>query len=155
MSRNYDDVFHRPNGGWTQRVGEPPAAPAPDEPARSTEDGQYRPFGITPTDDLETCDIAWWLGHDTPQGQEVQYRFMIRTAYVGDEQINLMLTDAIISIEGRHLRELRKRLSRRKVTFIQAFNPRLWPQPGPDQPLIERISILYPGEAGASSNNSQ
>lgn len=147
MSRSYDDVFHRPNGGWTQRVGEAPPVTSPDEPARSTEDGLYRPYGVTQTDDLETCDIAWWLGHDTPQGQEVQYRFIVRIGYVGDDQINLMLTDAIISIEGRHLRELRKRLSRRKVTFIQAFNAKLWPQPGAGEPVIERIEIHYPGES--------
>lgn len=147
MSRSYDDVFNRPNGGWTQRVGEPPATPPRDEPARSTDDGLYRPYGVTPTDDLETCDIAWWLGNDTPQGQEVQYRFIVRIGYVGDDQINLMLTDAIISIEGRNLRELRKRLSRRKVTFVQAFNAKLWPQPGMGEPVIERIEILYPGES--------
>lgn len=146
MSRNYDDMFHRPNAGWTQRVGEPTEA-VEDEPARSTEDGLYRPYGVTPTDDLDSCDIAWWLGHDTPQGQDVQYRFIVRIGYVGEEQINLFLTDAIISIEGRNLTELRKRLRRRKVTFIQAFNPKRWPiLPPPNEPLVQKISIHYPGE---------
>lgn len=147
MSREYDELFQRQPGGWAQRVGsELPPTPAPEAPARSTEDGLYRAYGTTPTDELEGCDIAWWLGHDTPQGQEVQYRFIVRIGYVGDDQINLMLTDAIISIEGRNLRDLRKRLSRRRVTFIQAFNPRVWPKPADEEPIIERVSILYPGE---------
>lgn len=148
MTGSYDEMFQPRQPNWTQRVDPRPAPPEP--AARTTEDGRYRAFGHTPSEDLETCDIAWWLGHDTPQGQEVQYRFLVRTAYVGDEQINLFLTDAIISIEGRNLRELRKRLSRRRVTFIQAFHPGLWPRPPEGDPIIERIRILYPGEASST-----
>lgn len=145
MSSEYDDIYRR-GPGWTQRVGEGRPLP-PDTPARSTDDGQYRAFGATPAEDLETCDITWWLGGATPMGQEVQYRFLIRIAYVGDEQIQLMLTDAIIVIEGKHLRELRKRLSRRKVSFIQAYHAGFWPPPPAGEPIVERIEILYPGEA--------
>lgn len=149
MTTNVDNMFQPNQPNWAQRVSEP--RPPLAEPARTTEDGEYRAYGVTPTDDLDTCDIAWWLGHDTPQGQDVQYRFMVRIGYVGDEQVNLMLTDAIISIEGQNLRDLRKRLSRRRVTFVQAFNPKVWPQPPRGEPLIERISILYPGERGTGS----
>lgn len=149
MTGSYDDFFQPRPPTWTQRI-EPRASEPPPEAGlhpRSGDEGQYRAFGFTPTEDLETCDVAWWLGHDTPQGQEVQYRFLVRIGYVGDEQINLMLTDAIISIEGKRLQELRKRLSRRRVTFIQAFNPKVWARPAEGEPIIERIGILYPGEA--------
>lgn len=145
MTGDYDSRFQRPEGGWAQRLSDPRAS-APAEPLRSTEDGEYRAYGVTPTDDLDTCDIAWWLGNDTPQGQEVRYHYIVRIGWVGDEQINLMLTDAIITIEGQWLRDLRKRLSRRKVTFIQAYHSKHWPKPALGQPLVERIGILYPGE---------
>lgn len=148
MSGSYDEFLRQSPGGWAQRVGGDgrPADPPPSEMARSTEDGRYRAYGVTPTDELEGCDIGWWLGHDTPQGQEVQYRFVVRIGYVGDEQITLFLTDAMIVIEGRHLRDLRKRLSRRRVTFIQAFHPGFWPKPSEGEPVVEKVRILYPGE---------
>lgn len=144
MTTDYDHAFQPAGPGWSQRIGD--AHRTATEPSRSTEDGRYRAYGITSTDDLDTCDIAWWLGNDTPQGQDVQYRFIVRIGYVGDEQINLMLTDAIITIEGKNLRDLRKRLSRRRVSFIQAFNAGVWQRPPHSEPLVERISILYPGE---------
>lgn len=150
MTDRYDDAIHRRPPAWTQRVDQRPpgqeAPPIAPDFGPSPQDGEYRAYGVTPTDDLESCDIAWWLGHDTPQGQEVQYRFVVRIGYVGEEQINLMLADAIISIEGRRLRDLRKRLSRGRVSFIQAFNPRIWPRPSEDAPIVERVTILYPGE---------
>ncbi len=152
MSNDFDDVFQN-RGGWAQRVSEPRVQPEAVE--QRPEPGAYRAFGYTPTDDLETCDIAWWLGGDTPQGQEIQYRFLVRVGYFGDECLQLMLTDAMIVIEGKNLRELRKRLTRAKVTFIQAFNPRIWPKPPEGEAIVEKVSLLYPGEARAPANSSQ
>ena len=150
MSRDFDDMFRRPGNGsaaWTQRLGETrPNAPEGEQTAGS---GAYKPYGYTPADDLETCEIAWWLPDGTVQGQEVQYRFLIRLQYVGEEQLHLFLTDCIITLEGRHLRDLRKRLSRRRVTFIQAHHPSIWPLPPEGEPLIMKVAVLYPGEFGS------
>ncbi len=144
MSREFDDVFQRPGGGWAQRFSDArPNAPDGEQVAGS---GPYKPYGYTPMNELDTCDIAWWLGGDTPQGQEISYRFLIRVAYFGDDQLHLMLSDCIIALEGKHLRDLRKRLTHGRVTFIQAFNSRFWPRPPESEPIIEKISILYPGE---------
>jgi hypothetical protein len=149
MSGDFDELFQRRNGGWAERAGG--ARPTPQEPAADPapvpEEGAYRAYGYTPTDDLETCDIAWWLAGDVPQGQEIQYRFLVRIGYLGDDQLHLMMTDCIIAIEGKNLHELRKRLARRKVTFIQAYNSQIWAErPVAKEPIIERIAILYPGE---------
>jgi hypothetical protein len=111
--------------------------------------GSYKAYGHTPTNELETCDVTWWLTGQIPQGQEIQYRFLVRVGYIGDDQLHLMLTDAIIAIKGKNLRDLRKRLMRQRVTFIQAFNPGIWPRPPEGEPLIEKIRILYPGEASS------
>jgi hypothetical protein len=148
MNDDFDAVFGGGGRGWAQRVSEPrPAAPDPEPVFDSSAKAEaYKPYGFAPTEDLESCDITWWLAGDVPQGQEIQYRFLVRIAYVGDEQLNLMMTDCIISIEGQHLRDLRKRLTRGKVTFIRAYNARLWPKPPEGEPIVEKISILYPGE---------
>ncbi|MDO9223600.1 MAG: hypothetical protein Q7U20_07800 [Caulobacter sp.] len=144
MSHDFDEMFQRANGTWTQRVSDPrPNAPEGEQAAGS---GLYKPYGYTPADDLETCEIAWWLPDGTIQGQEVQYRFLIRLHYVGNDQLTLFLTDCVITLEGRNLRDLRKRLARRRVTFIQAFHPKVWPNPPEGDPLIARIGVLYPGE---------
>lgn len=137
---------------WANRVQEPRDAktagpPAEDEQAVGS--GPYKAYGYTPADDLETCDVSWWLKGEIPQGQEIQYRFLVRVGYLGDDQLHLMLTDCILHLEGRNLTDLRKRLARRRVTFIRAFNPALWPAPQAGEPLIERITLHYPGEGGS------
>lgn len=152
MSNDFDEVFQN-RGRWADRVSEPRMQPEAAEPAAET--GAYRAFGYTPTDDLETCDIAWWLGGDTPQGQEIQYRFLVRVGYFGDDCLHLMLTDAMIVIEGKNLRELRKRLTRGKVTFIQAFNPRVWSKPPEGEAIVEKVTLLFPGEVAGISKRDQ
>ena len=150
MSGSFDDMFQRNGGGWAGRVQEPRGAVQDPSEARAEQvigSGPYKPYGYTPADDLETCDVSWWLKGQIPQGQEIQYRFLVRVGYLGDDQLHLMLTDCVLHLEGRNLTDLRKRLARRRVTFIRAFNPALWPAPQPDEPLIERIALLYPGEA--------
>ena len=148
MTGDFDETFQRPGGGWANRVAEPRVAPPEGEQVVGT--GPYKPYGYAPTDDLETCDIAWWLKGQIPQGQEIQYRFLVRVAYIGDDVLQLMMTDCIITIEGRNLRDLRKRLTRRRVTFIQAFHPVVWPaEPVASEPFIGQITIQYPGEPPA------
>ena len=73
----------------------------------------------------------------------------VKSAAYRHGQLHLMLTDCILHLEGRNLTDLRKRLARRRVTFIRAFNPALWPAPQAGEPLIERITLHYPGEGGA------
>lgn len=157
MSGSFDEFFQK--GGWTERVTEPrasaPGAPEPAAHEAAVGSGPYKPYGYTPADDLETCDVSWWLKGEIPQGQEIQYRFLVRVGYLGDDQLHLMLTDCILHLEGRNLTDLRKRLARRRVTFIRAFNPKLWPAPKPDEPFIERITLLYPGEHATERNDPQ
>jgi hypothetical protein len=147
MSDDFDAIFQHPKGAWAQRVADPRPAPEEAESA-ATVDAPYRAYGFTPADDLDTCDIGWWLTGDVPQGQAIQYRFLVRVGYIGDDQIHLMLTDAIIAIEGKHLHDLRKRLARGRVTFVQAFNPKIWSAPAEGEPVVTKVSVLYPGEAG-------
>lgn len=151
MTDDFDRVFgaRTPNTpGFAQRLGRPApdpiAAPATGHPKESLAGvGPYKPYGFMPAANIgETCDVQRWLdGTEIAEGIEFQYRFLMQIGYVGEEQIKLFLPDCIVVVEGRHLRDLRKKLARRQVTFIQQFNGRVWPSVPVGEPVIERVEI--------------
>ncbi len=133
---------------FTERLGrseaEPQATVASEESVR---DSAYRAYGCFPSDKIgETCDIQGWLENsDVAQGIEIQYRFLMQVAYVGEEQLRLFLPDAIVLIEGANLRDLRKKLARRQVTFIQQYSTRIWnAAPVKGEPIVEKIEVIRP-----------
>lgn len=150
MTHEFEEFLSRPHTSWTGRTGKAPAPSAQPltDDIELEPSGGYKAFGSAPGDDIESCSIAWWLTADVPQGQEVMYRYLMRVGFIGDDELHLMLTDCLIHIKGRNLGELRRKLARRKVTYVQAFNPNTWPAPPADQPLIDRITLLYPGDTG-------
>lgn len=156
MSGEFDELFGR-RPSFVERTGRSGETAAPDEATGAQEEqtagsGAYKPYGFMPGQGLvETCDIqAWMPASETPLGNEVQYRFLVRIRYIGEEVLDLILTDCIIHIEGRHLRDLRKRLSRRQATFIQCHNPMVWREPPvPGEPVITSIDVIYPHELPA------
>jgi hypothetical protein len=114
--------------------------------------GTYKPYGFLPSGNIgETCEVQRWLdASEVPEGVEFQYRFLMRTGFTGEEHLRLYLPDCIIVIEGRHLRELRKLLARRQVTFIQQYSRRVWPQEPPKgEPVVTRIEVVHPGQEGS------
>lgn len=146
MSSDFDQLFNRPGGSWAQRMGESRPAPSPAATPTEAPDGSYKPWGFTPSDDQDGCDVRWWLTADIPQGLEFDYRFLQRVGWIGDDQLHICLSDCLIAIEGSGLLELRKKLMRRRVTFIQVFHPMIWPTPQPGQPLVTKVDVLSPGE---------
>lgn len=150
-----DDDFNRVFGsrtanmpGFAQRLGRPApdaiTAPPTSIPQESVFGaGSYKPYGFMPAGVGETCDVQRWLdGTEIAEGIEFQYRFLMQIGYVGEEQIRLFLPDCIVVIDGRHLRDLRKKLARRQITFIQQFNPQVWTSKAEDEPVIYHIKIL-------------
>ncbi len=107
----------------------------------------YKAYGFLPTNTVgETCDIRRWIdGTDIAVGVECQYRFLLRVAYSGDTDLRLFFPDFAIVVRGQNLRELRRKLARRQVTFVQQYSPRIWPE-GPElgQPLVEALHLTYP-----------
>ena len=142
---------------FAARAGkETPAART--EPSESTAgSGPYKPYGFMPTSTVgETCDVQRWL-EDTEiaEGIEFQYRFLMQIGYVGEEQIRLFLPECIVVIEGKHLRDLRKKLARRQVTFIQQFSSKVWPtMPPKGEAIIERIEVIRPEPVAKHGKNS-
>ena len=142
---------------FATRVGkEPPAARTePGETAAGS--GLYKPYGFLPTSTVgETCDVQRWL-EDTEiaEGIEFQYRFLMQIGYVGEEQIRLFLPECIVVIDGMYLRELRRKLARRQVTFIQQFSSKVWPtMPPKGETVIEKIEVIRPEPVAKHGKNS-
>lgn len=146
MTDSFDEIFgKRPTArpSFAERIGGEPTAPA-DYRVSTIGSGPYKPYGFLPTGNVgESCDVQRWLdGTEVAEGIEFQYRFLMQIGYVGEEQLKLFLPDCIVVIEGKRLHDLRKKLARRMVTFIQQFNPRVWPTPLQGECLIESISVL-------------
>jgi hypothetical protein len=143
---------------FTERLGRADPKPTNGEVKEQTVgDGAYKPYGFLPTGNIgETCDIQSWLENtETAQGIEVQYRFLMQVGYVGEEQLKLYLPDCIVVLEGRYLRDLRKKLARRQITFIAQYNPRVWPvAPAKGEPIIEKIEVVRPKVTEPNRQNS-
>ena len=153
MSDDVDALFgEKPRPSFTGRLyserqplpGPPVAAPEPAE--LSADAGVYRPYGFMPSNTVgESCELRGWMpGTVTEQGIVFQYRFLMEVGYVGDGMLKLVFPASIIAIEGQRLTELRQKLARRMVTFIQQYHPRQWPTPLEGEPLVERIEVVRP-----------
>ncbi len=113
--------------------------------AETVGSGPYKAYGYLPTSSIGlSCDVQRWVeGTEIPEGLEFQYRLMLQVAYTGEHHLRIHLPDSIIVVEGRLLTDLRKKLNRQQVTFIQQFNPRVWRDLPPNgEAVIERISIF-------------
>ncbi len=140
-AKDFDEAFGSAPSARI-KVGEPPK----EDTAGS---GIYRPYGYVPSGNVgDTCEVQRWLdASEVAEGVEFQYRFLMRVGFIGEEHLRLYLTDCIIVIEGKQLRELRKLLARRQVTFIQQYSRRVWRQEPPKgEPIITRIEIMRPDQ---------
>jgi hypothetical protein len=131
---------------FTERLGrgQPALQPTTAKELPAPNDA-YRAYGAMAAEGIaETCDIQGWLENtQIATGLEIQYRFLMQVGYVGEEQLKLFLPDCIVAIDGMYLRELRRKLARRQVTFIQQYSAKVWPTPPPKgKPIVERIEIV-------------
>ncbi|MDO8381015.1 hypothetical protein [Phenylobacterium sp.] len=152
MTDDFDKVFGArptPRPSFTDRLAREQGLPdgMPKEGVAGS--GPYKPYGFLPTGNVgEHCEVRSWVaGTETAEGISFPYRFLMHTRFVGEEQLRLFLPDCIVVIDGKGLRELREKLGRQIVTFIQQWNPRVWPAPPVGEPIVERIEILRPVEA--------
>jgi hypothetical protein len=138
-------------GPFAAHVASTAVQPRRDGKAGAAESAVYKPYGLLPTDGIsETCEVVRWIeGTEIPEGIDFQYRFLMQVGFVGEEQLKLFLPDCIVVIDGRNLRDLRKKLSRRQVTFIQQYSARVWPAvPPAGEPVIEKIAVVRPESTG-------
>jgi len=155
----YDKAFGQRPPPFTERVGRADATPAAKHDSKETTagTGPYKPYGFLPTGNVgESCEVQRWIdGTEMPEGIEFQYRFLMQIGFVGEEQLKLFLPDCIVVIDGMYLRDLRKKLARRQVTFIQEYSPKVWREPPPrGEPFIEKIAVVRPEPAKQHGRNS-
>jgi hypothetical protein len=156
---DFDKVFGsapKPHS-FAERVGKPEAQPPADTKEAKAGSGPYKPYGFLPSGNVgDTCDVQRWLEKtEIAEGIEFQYRFLMQIGYVGEEQLKLFLPDCIVVIEGMYLKDLRKKLARRQVTFIQQYSPKVWPTPPPKgEPVIENIEVVRPDPVVTLGRNS-
>ncbi len=129
---------------FTERYARPRLASDTGRAEAADDADGYKPYGLVPTSSIgESCDVRRWVdGTDTPEGVEFSYRLLLQVQYTGDHDLRLYLPDCVIAIGGRSLLDLRKRLMRRMVTFIQQYNPRLWPHPAEGEAIVETIELI-------------
>lgn len=131
MNDEFERLF-RPTATHGERVRPGASAKghdAPDEKEVLVGSTDYHPYGYRPGG-APDCDIQAWhkLRRDIPEGMSFDYRMLLRIGYggldVGGDAmfLRLFLPDCIIQIEGQHLHELRQKLRRREISFIQEFS---------------------------------
>lgn len=103
MNDDFDAIFgarRQPQPSFTERYARDPGAATP--PAEThVGSGPYKAYGFMPAGVGECCDVQRWLnGTEIPEGIEFHYRYLVRTTYVGEEQITLCLPDCLVVIEG-------------------------------------------------------
>ena len=163
MTDEFDAIFSGRQGTkptFVERTGRAPAQPetGPEPAAAGSGDAalpnSYKAFGFLPTNVGESCDVQRWVdGTEIPEGIELQYRFLLQIAYTGEEELKLYLPECIVLITGQNLRELRKKLARRQVTFIQQYSAKVWPNgAAKGEAIVEAIEILRPDPNGPGRN---
>jgi hypothetical protein len=88
---------------------------------------------------------------------QIERRFLVRVEGAGDHFLALICTNYAVLIEGRGLADLRRRLSARKVDFIQELDRRRWPVVLSGVPVVEKIELLQadgPLSEGLSSRRA-
>ena len=168
MSGEFDSYFGKrgaaqPNS-HVDRVSQARREQPSGEPAQEVVLGttDYHPYGYMPTG-APDCDVQMWnkLRADLPEGAMFDYRYvtMIRYAVVDPEArsmiIELLMPDSIVEIHGVHLDDLRVRLRRRQVSFIQEYSPMVYKIPADrlpaGEPVITAIFVHHyrDGELGS------
>ena len=66
----------------------------------------------------------------------------------GAEHVSLITTYSLVHLEGENLTALIGELSRRRADAVQEFDPALWDEPPPGQPVIRRIRVETMGRRG-------
>ena len=121
--------------------------------------GDYHAYGYMPGGATD-CDIQSWmpLRPDIPEGVCFDYRLLLHIGYGGLEvdseasdattgkmYLRLFLPECVIHIEGAHLHDLKSRLRRREISFIQEYSSMVFGEPASKlpagEPVITKIII--------------
>lgn len=115
--------------------------------AKDGEPEGYRAFTTTRDDRPVFLDVE---GRDG-SGQLLPYRALLSVAYTGFKNgvwlVTLTTPGHAVLIEGRHLREMVRRLKLNDVEAIHEFDPQRWPEPPDSEPIVVRTTWHAPAPA--------
>lgn len=113
----------------------PAAAPAAVPPAPK---GSYEAWGREHANIDDVIEVRLKTG----EWRQVFRPYIVSVEGIADRILSLLCTSYAVTLEGRHLGELRTLIKSRGVDFIQEFDPNQWQEPGVGAPRIDRIEIL-------------
>lgn len=102
------------------------------------EKGDYQPWGR----EHSTIDDVIEVRLKSGEWRQVFRPYLVAVEGVGDTTLSLLCTSYAVTLEGRHLGELRTLLKSRGVDFMQEFDPSRWRQPDENAPRIDRMEIV-------------
>ncbi len=129
MSDDLDEMFRDPTlrRSFTEKVGGPPAK-AEALPALPRDMKEYEPWGQMAggrTD--EGCTVyGWFDGTTVPIATDFPWRLYMGCDLYDDTELRILLPHRVIVIHGQKLDDLRQRLRRYGVSFIQQYHSGIW-----------------------------
>ena len=127
---------------WEQTLrGGPQTVVTPTVPAVVTapvEKGDYRPWGREHANIDDVIEVRLKSG----EWRQVFRPYLVAVEGVGETTLSLLCTSYAVTLEGRHLGELRTLIKSRGVDFIEEFDPKQWREPEVNAPRIDRIEVI-------------
>lgn len=127
---------------WEQALrGGPQTVVTPTAPAVAVapvEKGDYRPWGREHANIDDVIEVRLKSG----EWRQVFRPYLVAVEGVGETTLSLLCTSYAVTLEGRHLGELRTLIKSRSVDFIEEFDPKQWREPDANAPRIDRIEVV-------------
>ena len=145
MTDEIDEMFPDPTlrKSFTERVGGPPVRTDGEAlPALPRGMKEYEPWGYQAGGRAdEGCTVYSWVdGTTISTGTHFPWRLYLGCDFHDDTELRILLPHRIIVVEGQKLDDLRHRLGRQAVAFIQQCNPGIW-NLTPETTRVDRIQI--------------
>lgn len=120
-----------------------PTPPSPPAPALEVIEHAYEAAGHEHPD----ADSFLELRPAGPHADILEWAYIVRLRYGRDgRSITIYGTGFAAMITGRNLIQLVPRLKARKIDWLQAYDPKRWPErPAEGAPIIERIELIEDG----------
>jgi hypothetical protein len=74
------------------------------------------------------------------------YAYLVEVLCTSHQQLSLIFTHCVITLEGRHLNQLIDPLQDERIRALHCFNAKEHKLPGEDSPVIKHIARQHPSE---------
>ena len=144
-------------GSHARRVA--PERDDSDETAIEHEVGStdYKAYGVLVAGN-KWCEIRHWKPQRQDMAEFASYDYRLLSAIYASQldlegaewEVDLTFPDSLVRVKGRHLQDLRRRLQRQQISFIQQYSPMVHrvtlaklPE---DEPVITEVYVMRGGK---------